>query len=308
MSIKVLKSRKAAPVGGVLYGFIAVDGANVVFIDQNLVLRFFTPNTTTEIGRAIVRGTKVDCHLTDDTTNTVTSATATDLATAITLANELKADYNAHIASTTFHTAADTTNAVTSANATDQATLNTLLNEMKADFNAHRVLLSVHAYPDTAHAVTKADASTLATSIALVNEFATSTTKGSADYTSHLRADGFKFTCYNILPGTYDIGIKTEMSCSVLCEDIVVAKGAIALRAMIGHLSSATDFGGLWLGEIGGNDAITLADSGAVTASVTTVGGCQAAGYGGAAQWGVAELITDFGTFTIVRDAQRRSY
>lgn len=62
---------------------------------------------------------------------------ATTLATAITLANAIKADYNTHIASTTYHYNADATNAITSSNATDQSSLNTLLNELKTDMNAH---------------------------------------------------------------------------------------------------------------------------------------------------------------------------
>jgi len=62
---------------------------------------------------------------------------ATSLATAITLANAIKADYNTHRASTTYHYNADATNVVTSSDATDQSSLNTLLNEIKTDLNAH---------------------------------------------------------------------------------------------------------------------------------------------------------------------------
>ena len=68
---------------------------------------------------------------------TMTAPAATDLATAITLANELKADYNVHRASTTYHYTADSTNAVAATNASDQDTLNTLVNEIKTDLNAH---------------------------------------------------------------------------------------------------------------------------------------------------------------------------
>jgi hypothetical protein len=70
-------------------------------------------------------------------TSITTLAKATTLATAITLANAIKADYNTHRASTTYHYNADATNVVTSADATDQGSLNTLLNEMKGDLNAH---------------------------------------------------------------------------------------------------------------------------------------------------------------------------
>jgi hypothetical protein len=67
----------------------------------------------------------------------LTAPAATSLATAITLANEIKSKYNTHRASATIHFNADATNTVTSADATDQSTLNTLLNEMKGDINAH---------------------------------------------------------------------------------------------------------------------------------------------------------------------------
>lgn len=77
-------------------------------------------------------------HKVADTTNTRAAAyPATDLATAITLANEIKADYEAHRASTTFHYTADATNTIAAANATDQSSLNTLANELKTDINAH---------------------------------------------------------------------------------------------------------------------------------------------------------------------------
>lgn len=59
------------------------------------------------------------------------------LADAITRANDIKAKYNTHRASTTYHYVADSTDSTTSADATDQGSLNTLLTELKADINAH---------------------------------------------------------------------------------------------------------------------------------------------------------------------------
>ena len=81
-------------------------------------------------------------HLDDDAAHKLadpkpTLVAATTLATAITLANAIKSDYNTHRASTTYHYNADATNAVSSADATDQSSLNTLLNEIKTDINAH---------------------------------------------------------------------------------------------------------------------------------------------------------------------------
>jgi hypothetical protein len=67
----------------------------------------------------------------------VATATATDEATAITLANALKAAYNTHLSASNVHFTNDSTNVVSAANATDLATLQTLVNEMKGDLNAH---------------------------------------------------------------------------------------------------------------------------------------------------------------------------
>jgi len=60
------------------------------------------------------------------------------LASAITLANALKATYTAHIADATEHgTAADATNVITAADATDLATLLTLVGDMLTQYDAH---------------------------------------------------------------------------------------------------------------------------------------------------------------------------
>ena len=74
-------------------------------------------------------------HKTADTVPALTIAT--DTASCITALNAIKADYNTHRASTTYHYNADATNTVTSADATDQASAITLANEIKTDLNAH---------------------------------------------------------------------------------------------------------------------------------------------------------------------------
>ena len=63
-------------------------------------------------------------------------AKATSLATAITRANDIKSKFNTHRASTTYHYNADG-GTVAAADATDQSSLNTLLNEIKGDLNTH---------------------------------------------------------------------------------------------------------------------------------------------------------------------------
>jgi hypothetical protein len=67
----------------------------------------------------------------------ITIADATNTATAVTLANDLKAKYTVHITAANVHFNNDGTNTVTNADATDLATLNVLINEIKGDINAH---------------------------------------------------------------------------------------------------------------------------------------------------------------------------
>lgn len=104
----------------------------------------------------------------------VSAPNATILSTLVALANELKADYNAHIANTNrpLHAVVDTANAVSAANASDLATAITLLNEIKADYNAHIANTggAYHAVVDTANAVTSSNASDLPSAVVLANE------------------------------------------------------------------------------------------------------------------------------------------
>lgn len=80
--------------------------------------------------------TNVGAHGSADSTNAVTSSAATNLATAITRANELKGDLNAHIAVTAKHLAASAA-AVAAADATDAPSLETLLEDIYTVLSAH---------------------------------------------------------------------------------------------------------------------------------------------------------------------------
>lgn len=72
-----------------------------------------------------------------EATLALSNGVATNLTEAMSLANELKADFNVHIAAATWHYTTDGTNVITSTDASDQTSLNTLANELKTDFNAH---------------------------------------------------------------------------------------------------------------------------------------------------------------------------
>lgn len=115
-----------------------------------------------------------------DASTAISTADATDLPTVITLANALKASYNAHCASACSsttgqgaHIAADAANLVSSADATDQSSVNTLLNELKGDYNTHRAATTFHPTADGTNTVSSSNASDLATSLTLANEIKT---------------------------------------------------------------------------------------------------------------------------------------
>lgn len=88
------------------------------------------------IGSAFVASTNLGAHGSADTTNTIAAPVATNLATSITRANELKADLNLHIGATAKHMAASSA-AVAAANATDAPSLKTLLDDIAAVLAAH---------------------------------------------------------------------------------------------------------------------------------------------------------------------------
>jgi len=80
--------------------------------------------------------TNLGAHGSSDTTNAVAAAVATNLATSLTRANELKADLNAHIAVTAKHITSSSA-AVAAADATDAPTLLVLLTDIRTVLLAH---------------------------------------------------------------------------------------------------------------------------------------------------------------------------
>lgn len=92
---------------------------------------------STHIASFVDGYTGVGAHKVADTTNVISAPAATNLATAITLSDQLKAQYNLHIPSTTFHQVADAVNAVTLSNNATEANLVALVNQIKAKLNAH---------------------------------------------------------------------------------------------------------------------------------------------------------------------------
>jgi hypothetical protein len=126
----------------------------------------------TSVNMMIIRDRGQNPHKVDDAT-VETNPDGTTQATTQTMINALKAKYNTHIGSTTYHAAADATNAIAAADMSDLATGYTLANEMKTDFAAHVILMTAHITKDNSMTVdanaAPANATTLETLIALAN-------------------------------------------------------------------------------------------------------------------------------------------
>jgi hypothetical protein len=109
------------------------------------------------------------------TSNTITTADATDLPTCLVLAAELHVAYGLHIAdgATTAnlncgaHKVPDVTNVLANPVPTDLTTLVAWVNDVKAKFNLHDVSTTYHYTADTV--IATANATILADSITLIN-------------------------------------------------------------------------------------------------------------------------------------------
>lgn len=112
---------------------------------------------------------------------TVTAANASDLATSLVLANEIKLRYAGHGVDALAHKAADGTNLITSPNATDLATAITLANEIKTDYEAHRVSTTFHHVADSTNAIAATNASDQSSLNTLLNEL-------KSDFNAHIQA------------------------------------------------------------------------------------------------------------------------
>lgn len=155
-------------------------------------------------------------HKVLDTVNTISSPNATSDAECHTLLNEIKTDYTAHIASTTYHTAADTTNTIAAANASDEATSVALAHELKDDYNAHRSQSGIHPQNDTQNTVTSDDPTNYATAKTCANEI-------KVDYNHHCAAMAYHdFTAptdamvyYDIITGENFLCVAAEAGGSI---------------------------------------------------------------------------------------------
>lgn len=189
-------------------------------------------------------------HGAADATNDTTAADATDQATGDTLANEIKADYNAHRVLTAggVHAAADATNVVTAANgAGTEGALQTLVNDIRTQLLAHLPFLTsdTHGVADP-NIPTLAAATDLASDIALANHL-------KAIYNAHILninglsttvvADIGAFTTVDALAGstvTFDGNITAALA-TIQGTILSNTTGAITLTAALPAVPVSAD-------------------------------------------------------------------
>lgn len=115
---------------------------------------------------------------------TITAATASDLATSLTLANQIRVVYllhleNARDGGVLQHKVADPAPALTAA--TDLATAITLANAIKSDYNTHRASTTYHYNADSTNTITSSDATDQSSLNTLLNELKTDINAHMAD-------------------------------------------------------------------------------------------------------------------------------
>jgi hypothetical protein len=116
----------------------AVSTANATDLTTSIALiSALQVSYTTHIASACDATTGQGAHLATDATNVLVAAVPTDLASCETAVNELKAQFNAHLALTSSHPVADATNTVSTADASNLSTTEALANALKTKFNAH---------------------------------------------------------------------------------------------------------------------------------------------------------------------------
>ena len=113
------------------------------------------------------------------TNDTVTAANASDLATSITLVNQLKAVINRHFADTFAHNTAVSAQITTADAATLLTEVQTLANAIKTAYTTHLSASNVHFNNDATNTIAAANATDQSTANTLLNEL-------KADFNAHL--------------------------------------------------------------------------------------------------------------------------
>lgn len=100
----------------------------------------------------------------------VSAATATNLATSLTMVNNIKLVVNDHFSDVAPHNTSTSAQLTITADATDLTTANALANAIKTAINAHATSTTIHYNSDTTNTITNANATDQTTLDTLVNE------------------------------------------------------------------------------------------------------------------------------------------
>ncbi len=106
-------------------------------------------------------------HAAPDTVNTMSIPDVSPLTMCVSVLNELKADYNLHIADPAYHVP-DALHVITAADAVDLTTSMALANSAKAKLNAHFQSYPTHLLPDASSVISVLDATDVNSLILLV--------------------------------------------------------------------------------------------------------------------------------------------
>ena len=166
-------------IGSTAY-HLAADSTNVV-TELGLAKEAYTLLNELKVDYAANRVNVTSHHGASDSTNVVTAADATTKATAVTLANDLRTQLNAHMALTagSVHGAADATNPVVLAALATTATwteIAAMADALRTSYEAHRqrTTSSTHAGADSTNTVTAGAIGTVTTAVyAGLNELKT---------------------------------------------------------------------------------------------------------------------------------------
>jgi len=161
-------------------------------------------------------------HETPDLVNTASVINASDLASAILLANHIKLQYNKHRGlGGPIHLVPDITNLVTTEDASDSATTIALVNAIRIALNAHVAeWTTIHRREDVLAEVTTDPASDTATAITLINAIKYA-------YNGHLLRQGF---------GTTNSDAKFEYASADL-DAAIFSFGGLAVENFEAHWS-----------------------------------------------------------------------
>lgn len=142
----------------------------------------------------------------------VSSITRTgSLAELITLVNELRTDYTAHLSQATVHTVTDAENVLTAPAATDLTTALTLVNQLRTTYAAHRVDLDYHNNADNTNTVAAAAATTREEAVTLANQIKTAYNAHRTQATVHANNDATNVTSAVLnVAGAYRLNLRRK--------------------------------------------------------------------------------------------------